>query len=50
MLCLWLDKPLSALTDSDFDHATEEAARVHVAASTADRFSKRCAGLRQVCF
>ena len=47
---MWLDKPLGALTDGDFDHATDEAARVNVAASTADRFSKRCAGLRQVCF
>jgi integrase len=49
-LCLWLDKPLAALTDDDFDLAAAEAARVNVAAATADRFSKRCAGLRQVCF
>ena len=50
VLCLWLDKPLSALTDDDFDRATIEAGRVNVAASTADRFAKRCAGLRQMCF
>ncbi len=50
VLCLWLDKSISVLADDDFDHAAEEAARVNVAASTADRFSKRCAGLWQVCF
>ena len=38
VLCLWLDKPLSALTDDDFDRAAVEAARANVAASTADRF------------
>ena len=50
VLCLWLDKPLAELTDDDFDRASVEAARVNVAASTADRFSKRTAALRQLCF
>ncbi len=50
VLCLWLDKPLAELTDDDFDRASVEAARVDVAASTADRFCKRTAALRQLCF
>ena len=43
VLCLWLDKPIAHLTDDDFDRAATEATRVNVAASTADRFSKRWA-------
>lgn len=50
VLCLWLDKTLVTLTDDDFDTAIAEAALVNVAATTADRFAKRTAGLRQVCF
>jgi len=50
MLCLWLDKTLVTLTDADFNTAITEAAAVNVAATTADRFAKRTAGLRQVCF
>lgn len=50
MMCLWLDKSLIELTDADFDLAISEAAAVNVAASTADRFAKRTAALRQVCF
>ncbi len=50
MLCLWLDKALNKLTDEDFDAAIIHAATVNVAATTADRFSKRTAALRQVCF
>ena len=50
VLCLWLDKPLSAVSDDDFDRAVAEAGSVNVAASTADRFAKRTAALRQLCF
>jgi integrase len=50
VLCLWLDKTLPELTDSDFDTAVAEASTVNVAATTADRFGKRAAALRQVCF
>ena len=49
-MCLWLDKTLAELTDADFDAALVEAAVVNVAATTADRFAKRTAALRQVCF
>ena len=50
VLCLWLDKPLSAVIDDDFDRAVAEAGSINVAASTADRFTKRTAALRQLCF
>lgn len=50
VLCLWLEKPLTALTDGDFDAATGEAARVNVPASTVHRFAARTAALRQLCF
>ncbi|MFA5785666.1 MAG: site-specific integrase [Actinomycetota bacterium] len=50
VLCLWLNKTLTELTDSDFDTAIAEASTVNVAATTADRFGKRTAALRQVCF
>ena len=50
VLCLWLDKVLTGLTDCDFDDALAEAARVSLPASTADRFAKRTAALRQICF
>jgi integrase len=50
VLCLWLDKTLVTLTDDDFDAAITEAADLNVAATTADRFAKRTAGLRQICF
>lgn len=50
VLCLWADKGLTALTDHDFDTAVTEAAGANVAAATADRFAKRSAALRQICF
>jgi integrase len=50
VMCLWLDKTLIELTDADFDTATTEAFTVNVSVSTADRFAKRTAALRQVCF
>jgi integrase len=50
MLCLWLDKSLSDLTDDDFDTAVGEASTLNLAAATADRFAKRTAALRQICF
>ncbi len=50
VLCLWLDKSLTELTDGDFDAAITEAGRANVAASTTDRFGIRTAALRQICF
>ena len=50
VMCLGLDKTLIELTDADFDTAIAEAFTVNVPASTADRFAKRTAALRQVCF
>ncbi len=50
VLCLWLDKSLTELTDGDFDAAIAEAGRANVAASTTDRFGIRTAALRQICF
>lgn len=50
VLCLWADKGLTVLTDDDFDTAVTEAAGANVAATTADRFAKRTAALRQICF
>jgi integrase len=50
VLCLWLGKRLVELIDADFDAAAVEATSLNVPASTADRFTKRCAALRQVCF
>lgn len=50
VLCLWLNKTIGELTDDDFDRVEVEAARVNVRSSTADRFAKRSAALRQLCF
>ncbi len=50
VLCLWLDKFLTELTDGDFNTAVAEAGRVNVTTSTADRFVRRTAALRQICF
>lgn len=50
VLCLWLDKRLTGLSDGDFDTAAAAATQANVAASTADRFVKRLAALRQICF
>jgi len=49
-MCLWLDKTLAELIDADFDIAITQVTDLNVAATTADRFAKRTAALRQVCF
>ncbi len=50
LLCLWLDKGLTELTDEDFDAAITEARTVNVGMLAADRFGKRTSALRQICF
>jgi integrase len=50
VLCLWLGKTFTELTDDDFDTAAREAERTNVRASAAARFTGRCAALRQLCF
>ena len=50
VVCLWLGKTLTQLTDDDFDSAAREAERVNVRPSTAARFAGRCLALRQLCF
>lgn len=50
VVCLWLGKTFTQLTDDDFDSAAREAERVNVRPSTAARFAGRCLALRQLCF
>jgi integrase len=50
VMCLWLRKTLSGLTDGDFDTVAEVADRIDVPVSTRDRFAGRCLALRQLCF
>jgi len=50
VLCLWLAKTFTQLTDDDFDAAARQAEQVNVRASTRDRFAGRCLALRQLCF
>ena len=50
VVCLWLGKRLSALTDTDFDNITAGADAIDVPASTRNRFTGRCQALRQLCF
>jgi len=50
VVCLWLAKTLTELTDEDFDTAAREAEQLNVRASTRDRFAGRCLALRLLCF
>jgi integrase len=50
VVCLWLGKTLTELTDDDFDSAAREAQRTNVRPSTRARFAGRCLALRQLCF
>ncbi len=50
VLCLWLGKTLTELTDDDFDRAARQAEQANVRVSTRDRFAGRCLALRQLCF
>lgn len=50
VVCLWLGKTFTQLTDDDFERAASEATRTNVRPSTRARFAGRCLALRQLCF